>query len=510
MRFWLWPVVVIVAALLVIALYDLLQKKHSLLRNFPLVAHLRYILESIGPELRQYIVTSNDEDMPFSRDHRRWIYTTAKGENPYFGFGSDNDLERTPNYVIIKHSTFPLDLHAESGPGSPPDYALPSAKILGEHRGRAKAFRPESAINISGLSFGAVGIKAIEAINKGAALAGSWQNTGEGAITDAHRFGANLVFQIGTGYFGCRDPKGNFSLPRLLDEIDGRGVVAIEIKLSQGAKPGIGGLLPAAKVSREVAKAREVEPHKDCLSPPRHTAFSDTDSMLDFVEEVADATGLPVGIKSAVGEMDFWRNLADHMTRNDRGVDFITIDGAEGGTGAAPLVFSDHVSLPFKVGFPRVYQAFAERGLTDKVTFIGSGRLGLPETALLAFAFGCDMVSVGREAMLAIGCIQAQRCHTDRCPTGITTNSRRLQRGLDPASKSQRLAAYIRGLRKELLRLSRACGAEHPSLVTFDHIDILDGHLHATSGWEVFGYQRGWGMPSSGDTTKIRQLMDSV
>ncbi|RIK10277.1 MAG: FMN-binding glutamate synthase family protein [Acidobacteria bacterium] len=510
MSFWLWPVLLVAAALFALALFDLLQKRHSLLRNFPLVAHLRYMLEAIGPELRQYIVTSNDEDLPFSRDQRRWIYSTAKGENPYFGFGSDNDIERTPNYLIIKQASFPLDLHDDSGPGSPPDFELPPAKVLGRSRGRNKAFRPESAINISGLSFGALSLRAIEAVNRGAAIVGCWQNTGEGAITSAHRFGGKLVFQIGTGYFGCRDSAGNFSLSRLVDEVAQHDVVAIEIKLSQGAKPGIGGLLPAAKVSKEVAAAREVEPHKDCLSPPRHSAFADADSMLDFVEEIADATGLPVGIKSAVGEMDFWRDLADLMTRGDRGVDFIAIDGAEGGTGAAPLVFSDHVSLPFKIGFPRVYKVFAERGLTDQITFIGSGRLGLPESALLAFAFGCDIVAVGREAMLALGCIQAQRCQTDRCPTGVTTNSKWLQRGLDPQHKAERLADYIRGLRKELLRLSRACGVEHPSLVSFDHIDFLDGHLNATSGWEFFGYQRGWGLPSAENAAEIRALMTSA
>lgn len=510
MSFWLWPVLLITVALFALGLYDLLQKKHSLLRNFPLVAHLRYVLESIGPELRQYIVTSNDEDLPFSRDQRRWIYATAKGENPYFGFGTDNDIEKTPNYLVIKQAAFPLKLHSDSGPGSPPDFALPPAKVLGRRRNRARAFRPESAINVSGLSFGALSLRAIEAVNRGVSIAGCWQNTGEGAITSAHRFGGKLVFQIGTGYFGCRDSSGNFSLPRLVDEVENHEVVAIEIKLSQGAKPGIGGLLPAAKVSKEVAAAREVEPYKDCLSPPRHSVFSDADSLLDFVEEVAEATGLPVGIKSAVGEMSFWRDLADLMTRGDRGVDFITIDGAEGGTGAAPLVFSDHVSLPFKVGFPRVYKVFAERGLTDGIIFIGSGRLGLPETALLSFAFGCDIVAVGREAMLALGCIQAQRCHTDRCPTGVTTNSRWLQRGLHPEDKAKRVADYIRGLRKELLRLSRACGVEHPSLVSFDHIDFLDGHLNATSGWDYFGYQRGWGLPSSADIAEIRSLMTSA
>ncbi len=252
-------------------------------------------------------------------------------------------------------------------------------------------------------------------------------------------------------------------------------------------------MLPAAKVTPEIAAARGIETGRDCRSPSRHSAFSDVDSLLDFVETIAERTGLPVGIKSAVGSATFWDKLAESMGGTGRGVDFITVDGGEGGTGDAPLAFSDHVSLPFRLAISRVYRAFAERGLTDDVLFIGSGRLGMPETALLAMALGCDTINVGREAMLAIGCIQAQRCHTGRCPVGITTHSAWRTRGLDPGLKSVRLANYISTLRHELLELSHACGVTHPALVGRDRIEILDGHLGSRAVQEIFGYDPSWG-----------------
>jgi glutamate synthase domain-containing protein 2 len=236
-----------------------------------------------------------------------------------------------------------------------------------------------------------------------------------------------------------------------------------------------------------------VPANEDCVSPPGHTQFKDADGLLDFVEMLAAETGLPVGIKSAVGEQQFWVELAHLMATTDRGVDFVTIDGGEGGTGAAPLVFTDHVSLPFKIGFSRVYEAFAREDLDRKVTFIGSGKLGLPESALFAFALGCDMVNVAREAMLAIGCIQAQICHTGRCPVGVTTQNRWLQRAIRPGDKAERLSGYVTALRGELYSLARACGVAHPALVTSDHLEILDDRFGATSVREMFGYEQGWG-----------------
>ena len=479
-------------ALAGLAAHDLLQRKHAILRNYPVVGHLRYVLETFGPELRQYIVTSNDEERPFSRDQRRWVYASSKRELNTFGFGTDNDLESGENVLVFEHTPFPHRPPAEHETGSGPEYLLPAAKVLGAAHGRRHAFRPSSVVNISGMSYGALSGAAVEALNRGAAAAPCLHNTGEGGLSDHHKHGGELIFQIGTGYFGCRDKQGRFSLDRLLERLDEGPVRAIEIKLSQGAKPGLGGMLPAAKVTPEIARIRGVPEGRDCVSPPRHTAFGDVDSLIEFVERIADATGLPVGIKSAVGQMGFWEQLTERMAATGGGPDYVAVDGGGGGTGAAPLVFSDHVSLPFKLGFSQVYQCFARAGLHEDVVFVGAGRLGLPDLAMFAFALGCDMVHVGREAMLAVGCIQAQRCHTGQCPTGVATQSRRLTRGLDPDLKSTRAANYVRALRGELLALSRSCGVPHPSLVTPDMISLVSERYEPRSVREVFGYEPEW------------------
>jgi glutamate synthase domain-containing protein 2 len=494
------------SALAAVAVRDLLQREHTLLRNFPVLGHARYLLESVGPELRQYLVAGNNEERPFTRDQRRWVYASAKGDNNYFGFGTDNDLEYTAGYPVIKHRTLgravpPSRIDAHS------DVELPCAKVLGAARGRAAAFRPGSVVNISAMSFGSLSGAAVEALNKGAALAGCLQNTGEGGLSAHHRHGGELVFQIGTAYFGCRDERGRFDLQRLKDLVAGAPVRALEIKLSQGAKPGLGGVLPGAKVSAEIAAARGVPEGVDCVSPTRHAEFTDVDSLLDWVELLADETGLPVGIKSAVGYLDFWQELTDRMAGSGRGVDFVTIDGGEGGTGAAPLIFTDSVSLPFQLGFARVYTEFAERGLQGDVVFIGAGKLGLPDNAVVAFALGCDMVNVAREAMLAIGCIQAQKCHTDTCPTGIATQNAWLAHGLDPALKSVRAAGYVKTLRRDLLKVAEACGREHPGLIECDAVEVLTGRTASTSLDEIYGYQRGWGLPSENDRKEIIAIM---
>jgi glutamate synthase (ferredoxin) len=495
------------ALLAAMVVYDIRQRQHAILRNFPIVGHFRYWLEAVGPELRQYIVTSNTEERPFSRDQRRWIYASSKKENSYFGFGTSQDLELSPNYIVIKHSAFPITSPEVGQPGFDSDFPLPSAKVIGGHRGRRHAFRAASVVNISGMSFGALSANAVMAMNQGARLAGCMQATGEGGLSSYHQRGGDLVWQIGTGYFGARGADGRFSLDRVKEVCAANPVKAIEIKLSQGAKPGVGGLLPAAKVTAEIAAIRGVPAGVDCHSPAAHSEFRDVDSMLDFVERIADATGLPVGIKSAVGELGFWDDLARLMRTTGRGVDFVTIDGGEGGTGAGPLVFTDHVALPFKVGFARVYAAFAEQGVHEDVTFIGSGKLGFPETAALAFALGCDMVNVGREAMMAVGCIQAQKCHTGRCPTGVATQSPWLQRGLVPEVKAVRLANYVRALRKDLLAVSNACGVEHPALLTAGHIEILDDRFGARPLAEVFNYQPGWGLPCEEERRQIAAIM---
>jgi glutamate synthase domain-containing protein 2 len=291
--------------------YDLLQRRRAILRNFPILGHLRYALEAFGPELRQYIVTSNNEERPFSRDQRRWIYASSEGKPNVFGFGTDDEMEAVESLLIIKHSPFPAPAPAVGEPGGAPRYTVPAGKVLGAGHGRRHAFRPASLVNLSGMSYGSLSSVAVEALNRGAKIAGCLHNTGEGGLAGAHLHGGELVFQIGTGYFGCRDARGRFSLERLRERVKQAPVRAIEIKLSQGAKPGLGGLLPGVKVTPEISAIRCVPAGQDCISPSAHSAFSDVDGLIEFVELIARDTGLPVGIKSAVGESGFWEKLAD-------------------------------------------------------------------------------------------------------------------------------------------------------------------------------------------------------
>ena len=326
-----------------------------------------------------------------------------------------------------------------------------------------------------------------------------------------HRHGGQLVFQIGTGYFGCRDEQGRFSLGHLRERLSEAPVRALEVKLSQGAKPGLGGLLPARKVSREIAAIRGVAPGEDCVSPPAHSAFSNVEELHrvrgDARRRDRSAGGHQVGGRRGRAS---GRSSPSACPRRGGGPDFISIDGGEGGTGAGPLAFSDHVALPFKVGFARVYSTFARAGLAEDVVFIGAGRLGFPDSALFAFALGCDMVSVGREAMLAAGCIQAMRCHTGRCPTGVATQSRWLMRGLDPEVKFHRVANYLVILRarapgpRTLLR-RRPSGPGDP-----DHIEIVGERYSATRVADVFGYSSDWPVLSGARHAEIEALAGVV
>lgn len=475
-------------------IYDRWISKDNILRNFPVIGHLRYLLIEIGPELRQYIVAGNREELPFNREERDWIYRSARGENNYFGFGTDDQIYGV-GYPIIKHAVFPHgeDHYSASSHDRPHD--IPCAKIIGEFHGRAKAWRPRSIVNISAMSFGSLSSNAIRALNQGARAAGCYHNTGEGGVSDYHLQGGDLVWQIGTGYFGCREPDGRFSLERLVERVNAtRAIRMIEVKLSQGAKPGKGGVLPGRKVTREISRIRGVPAGKDCLSPNSHHEFHDVDTMIEFIERIAGATGLPVGIKSAVGHLDFWKLLARRMRETGRGPDFITIDGGEGGTGSAPLTFADHVSLPYKLAFTRVYDIFLKEGVAERTVWIGSGKLGFPDRAIVAICLGADLVNVAREAMLSIGCIQAQKCHTDRCPAGVATQSGWLQRGLDPVVQSVRFARYCQSFRNEVLALTHAAGYRHPSQFTMDDVELSAGAAVFRPLREVFGYTpaRAW------------------
>jgi len=473
---WIVPLVVIVS----IAIKDIFfNRAHTIKHNFPVVGHLRYLLEKIGPEMRQYIVANNREELPFNRSQRSWIYASSKRENNYQGFGTDQD-QNAAGHIFINPAMFPFGLK----PGHPniedPAF-VPCAKVIGLANKRKKPFRPYSIVNISAMSYGSLSSKAVESMNKGAMKAGCYHNTGEGGLAPYHSFGADVVFQVGTGYFGVRDELGNFSMEKMEALVKKNTFVkAIEFKLSQGAKPGKGGVLPAAKITPEVAEIRQVAMGKDVISPACHSAFGNVPEMMDFIEKVADKTGLPVGIKSAVGKLEMWEELADLMAERGTGPDFITIDGGEGGTGAAPPAFADHVSLPFAYAFSKIYKVFAERGLSDRIVFIASGKLGFPAKALTAFAMGADIINVAREAMMSIGCIQAQVCHTNRCPAGVATQNKWLAAGVDVTLKSERCYNYIKTLRKELLEITHACGYEHPCQMTMRDVDLSMGDNNMT------------------------------
>ena len=441
--------------LLIVFLHDVFNKKHTILRNFPIIGHLRYFLEKIGPELRQYLVANNREERPFDRKQRSWIYATSKGQNNLQGFGSDKDFKNNDHF-FIKHKMFPTKEAIISKYNN-----IPSVKIIGSHR--KKPYHPKSIFNVSAMSYGSLSPEAITAINKGSLLSKCYHNTGEGGFSEFHNNGADIVFQIGTGYFGCRDDQGQFSLGKLVQLVnDYPNIKMIEIKLSQGAKPGKGGILLGKKVSKEIAKSRGLKEGEDAISPSYHTAFKDVDSLLNFIEELANKTGLPVGIKLAVGDDETIWQIAQNMKEYNIGPDYIVIDGGEGGTGAAPDSFADHVSLPLEEAFSRVYKIFQKFNLTDKITFIASGKLGLPANAIKMFAMGADMVNIAREVLMSLGCIQAQRCHDNSCPTGIATQNLWKRRGLISEQKSIRVYNYLKGLNKEVKELTFACGLKHP------------------------------------------------
>ncbi|WP_324273079.1 FMN-binding glutamate synthase family protein [Blastococcus brunescens] len=358
------------------------------------------------------------------------------------------------------------------------------------------------------MSFGSLSGPAVEALNRGAALADCLQNTGRAgsrsttgtagswcsrSVPPTSGAGTSSAASTSTG---SRNESPAHRCGRWRSS-SARGQAGP--RRGAAGRQGLGGDRLGAGVPEGV----------DCVSPSRHAEFDDADGLLDWVELLAAETGLPVGIKAAVGDMPFWEELTDLMVGTGRGVDFVTIDGGEGGTGAAPLLFTDSVSLPFQLGFSRVYAEFARKGLHDRVVFVGGGKLGLPDNATVAFALGCDMVNVAREAMLAIGCIQAQKCHTDTCPVGVATQNTWLTRGLDPALKSVRAANYVRTLRRDLLRLAEACGVEHPGLIDADVVEILTGRTASRPLREVYDYEPGWGLPSAADRAEIARIMSA-
>ncbi len=482
---WAW----ILLALALLGVRDVFfQRSHTITHNFPIIGHFRYWLESIGPEMRQYFVANNREELPFNRIERSWIYASAKKENNYEGFGTDRDIY-AHQHIFIKNQMMGYQIK-KGHPNAIDKTFLPCAKVIGGYNKRRKPFRPASVINVSAMSFGSLSAAAVSAMNNGVNIAGAYHNTGEGGLSPYHKQGGDVVFHFGTGYFGVRSDDGNFSMKKMKQLVaENSCIKAIEIKLSQGAKPGKGGVLPGAKISPEIAKIRGVEVGKDVLSPATHKAFSNVSELLQLIEDIADATGLPVGIKGAIGKLDQWEELADLMLSSGKGPDFIAVDGGEGGTGAAPPSFADHVSLPWIYGFSSLYKVFQERDLTNRIVFVGSGKLGFPAKAAMAFAMGVDCINVAREAMMSIGCIQAQICHTNRCPAGVATQSKWLQKGIDVPLKSERLAQYFKTFRKEFVEITHAAGYEHPCQFTMEDIQVnvddteLNRTLKATYGY---------------------------
>ncbi|MFS4469071.1 FMN-binding glutamate synthase family protein [Maribacter sp. 2210JD10-5] len=477
--------------LVLVFIWDVfIQKRHTIKHNYPIVGHLRYWLESIGPEMRQYFVANNREELPFNRIERGWIYASAKKENNYEGFGSDRDFY-AHQHIFVKNRMMAFNV-PEGHPNKENPTFLPCAKVMGAYHKRRKPYRPASVINVSAMSFGSLSAAAIEALNKGVGIAGGYHNTGEGGLSPYHKQGGDVIFHFGTGYFGVRTQDGNFSMEKMKKLVEENPCIkAIEIKLSQGAKPGKGGVLPGAKITPELAEIRGVEVGKDVLSPSTHKAFSSVPELLALIEAIAEETGLPVGIKGAIGKLDQWEELADLMIKTGKGPDFISVDGGEGGTGAAPPSFADHVSLPWVYGFSSLYKVFSERKLTERIVFIGSGKLGFPAKAAMAFAMGADCINVAREAMMSIGCIQAQVCHTNKCPAGIATQKKWLQNGINIPLKSERLAQYFKTFRKEFLEITHASGYEHPCEFTMDDIQVnVDDNDLNRSLASVYGYHK--------------------
>ncbi|MEY2632509.1 MAG: hypothetical protein RIR00_1163, partial [Pseudomonadota bacterium] len=413
----------------------------------------------------QYFFLGDREEMPFNRATRGWIYRLAKNEGGILGFGSTYNLHET-GAILFVNAPFPV-LEEERQPTPP--------LVIGEGY-CPQPFAARSLVNLSGMSYGAISRPAVQALSRGAALAGCWMDTGEGGISPYHlEGGADLIFQIGTAKYGVRDGNGQLDPQKLREIAAHDSVRAFEIKLSQGAKPGKGGVLPAAKVTPEIALIRGIPLGVDSLSPNRHRDIGNVDQLLDMIARVRDLTGKPVGIKTAIGGWQFMNLLNDAVQR--RGIelapDFIAIDGGEGGSGAAPQALADHMALSIVEALPRVVDSLIESGLRERTRIIAAGKLVTPAKAAWALACGADFVNTARGFMFALGCIQALRCHSNTCPTGITTHNPRLQRGLDVEDKAERVAHYCRNMNREMDMIAHSCGLLHAREFRREHVRIV-------------------------------------
>ena len=455
--FWL-PALAVTGALTLLGIYDLTQTRHAVLRNYPLSAHFRYLLESIRPEMRQYFFEDDKNGTPFSRDKRAVVYQRAKLQLDKRPFGTEYDVYAA-GFEWLNHSLAPRPLCKES---------------FRVAIGGADCAKPYSAsmFNISAMSFGSLSPNAIRALNKGAKLGGFFHDTGEGGYSPHHKAnGGDIVWELGSGYFGARNPDGSFSPERFAETAANDQIKMVELKLSQGAKPGHGGVLPAAKVSEEISLTRGVPMGQDCISPSAHSAFSTPVEMMQFIGEMRRLSGgKPAGFKLCVGHE--WEFLAICKAMLKTGIypDFIVVDGKEGGTGAAPLEFTDHLGKPLREGLSFVHNALVGIGARDRVKIGASGKIATAFDMARVLALGADWCNSARGFMFALGCIQSQSCHTDRCPTGVATQDPTRQRALVVEDKASRVANFHRETLHALAELTAAAGLDHPAEFSRAHV----------------------------------------
>lgn len=454
------------AALFVAAVFvhDVSQKRSAVLRNYPVVGHLRGFFEKLGEFFRQYFFAMDREEMPFNRAEREWIKKSASNEDNTVAFGSTK-LLTPPGTVIFVNCPFPkLSENNEAAP----------AVVIGPFARQPYAAR--SLINISAMSYGALSRPAVRALSKGAAMAGCWLNTGEGGLAPAHlEGGCDIVFQIGTAKYGVRDEHGEMSDERLIEVAALDQIKMFELKLSQGAKPGKGGILPGIKVTDEISGIRGIPAGQDSISPNRHLEIDSVPQLLDMIARIRDVTGKPVGFKTVVGAYGWLETLCRevHIRGLASAPDFITVDSGDGGTGAAPMPLMDNVGIPVKESLPLVVDILARFGLRDRVKVIASGKLVTPAEVAWAFCAGADFVNSARGFMFALGCIQAMKCNKNTCPTGITTHDRRLQRGLDPEDKAVRVKNFVEKISYGTGIIAHSCGVAHPRALKRFHCRMV-------------------------------------
>lgn len=456
-------VAVLIAIVAIVAIRDLTQRQHAVTRNFPVVGHFRYLFEELGQPLRQYFFAGDLEERPYNRVTRSWIYASAKGQNNMIGFGSQVD-HNEPGRMLIVPSMYPTLKRASAS-----DADLPRPRVIGAKRGQP--YQPRRFANIAGMSYGALSPNAVRALSHGARLSGCYMSTGEGSLSPYHvEGGGDILYQIGPAKFGCRTPDGRFDDEKAAQILALPQVKMVEIKLAQGAKPGKGGMLPKEKITEEIAAIRGIPMGVDCHSPNRFEEFDDAPSLLAFIERVRRLTDKPVGLKLVVGSVGEIDDLCRAIRSHGDGPDFIAVDGNEGGSGAAPLALADHVGMPVVDAIVAVDNALRREGLRNDIALIASGKIATGGEVATHLALGADLVHIGRGFLFSLGCIQALRCHTNTCPTGVTTQNKWLQGGLDPADKSVRVRNYSLALERDLQMITHACGLTHPHQLHRRHL----------------------------------------